>query len=293
MANFELPFSGSVLGHLVDAFQLRSRDGSSVLSGRTASRFFAGERVEPASRAEIFDAFCRAVIAAGLFPNDIRLDVGDAIGQGPSGTAARLSAEAVVAKVCLALSDQWDALAGSLQRHAPGVGLPRLLYGAALRIVTIDLSVRLAGLLWLMRFDGDEPGSPEWVAPRGMAAALRELLRRCAPAVTRDQLAEIVDVSANTVDAWLDTDSRPSDENLQDLAALFQERGVGRIDNLLRSLRLGYGLRHLSDVVVEAVGEKQLTDCALRLAVYPLAMLRLARQSKNPSDEAIFCRRSN
>ena len=80
---------------------------------------------------------------------------------------------------------------------------------------------------------------------------------------TRDELAEQLDVSYNTVDSWLDAGVRPSLENLQKIAGQLAQHteGVGPAA-LISEMRLHYAISSLCDGLARQVGREAVLDLA-------------------------------
>ena len=287
MGTLDLPLSGVVLGHLVEAFDLRRWDTESKLSGRNATRIFGGdERVTPEAEAEIFDGVARAVLASKLFPPVIGLD--DVLPPDAADKVSEVPAHLLLGGHIASLASHWDSMVGALERLAPPVALPRLVLGTCLRLVIVDLAVRLTGLLWLVRSNRTEALPVRWAAEGGISNWLKSLMKESK--VTRDKLADGARVHQNTADGWLDLDSRPSDENLQDIADVFSRDRPEERESLLRDLRVTYGMRHLNKIVCEVIGPRQATALVERLVRYPLAMLDLPRKSGNHGENDLKMR---
>ena len=281
MKTFAPPLSGPVLGDVIEAFDLRRLDHRSVLTKRNSRRYLAGERVSPEAEAEVRVALVEAILEAGLLPPALSSPDPAEAGEGKRAAAVRsLPVRVVVGFLIDNLVHHWDTLSGALRRLSAPVAFPEQAAGACLRLVAIDVAVRLTGLLWLARATEDKPLSDFWMRERGTGAWLRSLQEACKPALTRDELAERLRIHAHTLDGWLDADVRPTDENLMDLAHCFAAHGLGTWEQILQRLRLAFGSRALFQRIEATVGAKQAAGICERMVAYANQLLVFPRQSK-------------
>ena len=198
------PCSGVVLGYVVNAFQLRQWDPGDRLSSRNATRFFAGVRIGVDARLDILRAAAHALLESGvLHPMPpIHADLAEAFtARGPEGEGPEVAWLA-------AITADWDAIAGASCSPPPPVSSVRLAGYAALQMVVVDLSLRLAALLSL-RGAPDGPSLPlYWFRPRGMQDWLRGLMHDAS--LSRGDLAKRTGVDRGLVDLWL-AGGRPCD----------------------------------------------------------------------------------
>lgn len=266
--SFVPPLFGPVLGKLIEVFDLRRFDAHEALAQKTSRRYLAGERVGRDGETRVFRGVADAVMASGLVPAVVRLE--------HLGGSMKLRALLEKAKprdlltaFIASHARQWDQLAGALRHQSAPIAYPRHAAGAYLRLVTIDLSVRLGAMLWLLRGPEGELPAPVWAEPKGVAEWLRALVDRARTSrPTRDEIATDLGVNFKTVDAWLDGQSRPEDPNLVKLANLLSRRGAGEERALLREMRTMFSLQALFGIVIDIVGEKYARDMAARLTGY-------------------------
>lgn len=280
------PLSGKVLALLVEAFDLRQWDCASALSGRTATRFFSAERISPREEDAIWLALAHALIASDLVPRSLAETALQPPIMSEKDTA--LSVDVRLAKVLRVYGGCWDTMVGALRRNAPPVWSPRLLHLVFFQLLAVDFAVRRTGMQWLMRADPDAPVAIPWVADRGIGEWLREHLATAT--LTRDETATLVKVHRHTVDGWLDTDARPRDENLQDLADALAARGLDSRERLLRQLRLVYGLRALFVAACDAIEPEHVANLVVRVIGYARHMIELPRIGKNPGENDLKMR---
>jgi Flp pilus assembly protein TadD len=282
-AILSLPLSGVVLSHIIDAFDLRRWDPNGTLSPRdgTATRFFKGERVGEDAELRIFRATGTALVESGVVPPVFLL--GAPLPAPFAGALDKVPPGEMLAVFLGRVAGHWDELAGALRRASAPVFSERLARLACHQLVTIDLAVRISAVLWLTRSTIEEPPPTPWAVQDGMRSRLRDLHRTTG--LSRDRLAAAARVDEDTLDAWLDGNVRPKDENLHDLVIAFSEHGAGDREALLRELRRAYGLRDLYARLVEDVGDEHASNIAQRLVGYAVWMLGLVRRSKKPVEE--------
>lgn len=276
-AKFNLPESGVVAGHVVDAFDLR-RWNHTVLSGRNASRFFAGKLISAEAQAEMWRAVAQALARSELLPSSMRLAEPT-----PGRTTESVSAE-LFGRCLVQSAERWDRIVGALRAHAPPIGSPRLANGAVLRVAVVDLSVRAAAMHYLMDAPAEALRLPRiWYARARISERLNAL--RCAAGLTLDQLAERARVEPSALDGWIyERGARPNSENLADLANALAETDAER-SALARELGTAYGMRAIFKRVEDGVGVEAAAALVARLRAYPPALLAAVRANEQPVEQ--------
>ena len=242
-------YSRRILRAVVQALDIEDE----VLDGRTARRFYAGEPVNEYNRNQIFDAFGQALITRGLAPetlDDLPEDL-------PMAAAVGMS----VMMVC----GQWDRLMAHVQGRSGRITDVREAGTQCLRLVIVDLALRLFALarLNLASLPGVEP--PTWVLENGIGKILRQHLRQAG--LTRDQLAARLGVSPTSVDNWLDGRNRPSAGNVTALAEELASTGVGRsAGELQRELNRQFSLASLAELLAAGIGRDRVIELTVKLA---------------------------
>lgn len=274
---FNLPSSLVVIGYVVKSFDLYSWDPGEKLSSRQASRCFAGQVIGPDARLDILRAVVHALRDSGVLeplpPIDPTLTNAFA--------ASEASGEGQDVRWLHALAADWDAIAGVSCSPRPRVSSRPLAGYATLQMVMVDLSVRLAGLLEL-RGAAEPPSLPSyWFRPEGIGDWLRCMMDEAG--LTGEELAARAGVAPNTVDTWR-AGTRPQEHLLRRLARALAKTEAATSD-LLRALRLAYGMNALFALVGSRLGLQAATACAERLSTYPTALRRFMRQSRPGSRE--------
>ena len=128
-------YSGQAIGAVVKALDL----DHGVLKERTARRFFAGASVNEHSGTQIFLALGEALVERGIIPEPPLFRQYDA--PTPSIIAAAIERAA----------QRWDSLAATMQSRSGRTEQPGQSAVEFLRIVVVDLAVRVFALMRLAR----------------------------------------------------------------------------------------------------------------------------------------------
>jgi tetratricopeptide (TPR) repeat protein len=270
---FAPPLAGVALSVLADAFGLRRHDKEKALSSSSARRYFRGERVGATTEDTIIRGFAHAWLRSDL----IRVNADN-----PRESFEVFSS--VLQAVVTSSVRHWDTIAGNLPGKTAPITLPRLAGGACLRLLTIDLAVRQMALLWLTGNTHGRPMFDDWCNPDGLGRWLRSGIRRALPTPTRDEIAKELEVHVNRVDDWLDNGGTPEPDNIENLADLLADRGIGPAREVHRRMRLMYGARAVFQVVEKAIGTKQAVATGKRLVHYTNEMLAFPTISRRPQD---------
>ena len=242
-------YSGRVLCAIVQALDIEDE----VLDSRTARRFFAGESVNEYNRNQIFDALGQALITSGLAPETLD-DLPDDL---PMAAAVGMS----VMMAC----GQWDRLMAHVQGRSGKITDVREAGTQCLRLVIVDLALRLFALARLNLASLPEVEPPTWVLENGIGKILRQHLRQAG--LTRDQLAARLGVSPTSVDNWLDGRNRPSADNVTALAEELASMGVGRgTGKLQRELNRQFSLASIAELLAARIGRDRVIELAAKLA---------------------------
>jgi tetratricopeptide (TPR) repeat protein len=196
-----------------------------------------------------------------------------------------LKPEEILARFLHAHAMQWDHLAGAMRRMSAPVEHHRHAASAYLRLVVIDVAVRVGALLWLLQGPDGRLPKPTWADDRGAGLLLRAMLERCGERrPTRDEIAGELGTNFKTVDGWLDGQSRPDDGNILRLAKLLSARGAGEEAALAREIRLVFSLEALSHLVADVVGRRWMVEMMVRVVLYANAIPPFLRHSTLPRE---------
>ena len=247
------PMDGLYSGRVLCAIVLALDIEDDVLDSRTARRFFAGESVNEHNRSQIFDAFGQALITRGLAPetlDDLPEDL-------PMATVVGMS----VMMAC----GRWDRLMAHLQGRSGKITDVGEAGTQFLRLVIVDLALRLYALARsnLAGLPMVEP--PTWVLENGIGKILRQHLREAG--LTRDQLAARLEASPTSVDNWLDGINRPSAGNVTALAEELASTGGGRgAGELQRELNRQFSLASIAELLATSIGRDRVIELTAKLA---------------------------
>ena len=244
-------YSGHVLRAVVQALDIEDE----VLDSRTARRFFAGEPVNEYNRNHIFDSFGEALITRGLAPetlDDLPEDL-------PMAAAVGMS----VMMAC----GHWDRLMAHLQGRSGKITNVGEAGTQCLRLVVVDLALRLFALARLNLVGLPELEPPTWALENGIGNILRQHLRQAG--LTRNQLAARLEVSPTSVDNWLDGRNRPSADNVITLAEELASAGIGRgTEDLQRELNRQFSLASMAELLAASIGRDRVIELIVKLVYF-------------------------
>lgn len=235
------PYSGQILGAVVEALDV----GKGVLADKTAKRMFAGRPVSERSKSERLKALGQEMLDLGVVPN-VDWQAREA------GFREDLETSDVLADVIGLMCEWWDMLMERIQSESVQLVDGGQVGRQFLRLVTVDVSLRMLGWAYLAELELPEPHAPLWAQPNGAGEILRSRLRETG--LRRHQLAGELEVSPTTVDNWLDGRNFPSWFYLPALARKLS-RGQGTdAGDLEARLRRELALARLADAVAAVVG---------------------------------------
>ena len=242
-------YSGSILRAVVQALDIENDD----LRNRTARRFFAGGSVDEFSRNLVFEALGQALIDCGMVPESL-----DAL---PDGVSL---ATAVGMGVGLA-GERWDHLMATIHSRGTTAVDVEAVGQAFLRLVAVDLSLRVFALHRLTGSPLPDVEAPLWVQQNGGGRVLRRHLAQAG--ISRDQLARRLGASYTSVDNWLDGKTRPNRAYVGDLARELAtpENGMAA-ERLEQELRRQLTLAQLADLLAARIGRESVTEITTALA---------------------------
>ena len=160
----------------------------------------------------------------------------------------------------------WRSLQYDTTRYVPEQIVAET-WTAYVRIATIELAVRIAAGMIVAGVPRDRAGFIQYVAESRPGDYLKNLQKGAG--MTREQLAEELAHSDNTVDTWLDKDSKPHSDALHNLATLFaRSPGFPRAPIIEGDLRRLYLLDYIAELLSEFVGADVVTACLEKLSSY-------------------------
>ena len=241
-------YSGRILSAVVQALDIEDE----VLGDRTARRFFSGQHVDEYNRNQIFDAMGQALITRGLAPETLE-DLPDEL---PMASLAGMT--------LMMMSGEWDRLLAHIQGRSGKIADVGEAGAQLLRLVVVDLALRMFALVYLDLAGppGTEP--PAWVLENGIGTILRRHLRRAG--LTRDQLAARAGVSRTSVDNWFDGKIRPSADSVAVLAEGLASVNGRDAGELQRELNRQFALASMADLLAAGIGRDRVIELTMKLA---------------------------
>ncbi len=250
-----LPTSGQIIGALVTRLGIRHP----VLQHRNARRYFAADPerlVKDSTKAEIIDALAEVLTGAGF------------VSPAPERESNHQSAPAL-SSMLQWHTDHWDLMRSGTRRRTVSVEpshLPQV-WEAYVRLAVIDLALRVAAHLHLAGASPEALEVLNWVSVDTRGDFLNQKRRQTS--LTLEDLAEALDVSDHTVDAWLYDGTRPSNENLTKLAETLAERIEGSdAASVGLELRALYWVSDVAALLAEYIGTAAVADIVGRLRKY-------------------------
>ena len=245
-------YSGEILRYVVQALDTKDE----VLDSRTARRFFAGEPKTEYNRAQIFEALGQALIQHDIAPESL-----DAL---PDGVSAAMAIGMAVGLV----GERWDHLMATVQSRGATVVDVGAVGERFLRLVAVDLAVRLFALNRLTGFPLPDPELPLWAQENGGGRVLRHHLHRSK--LSRHTLAARLGASYTTVDNWMDGKNWPSHAYVPALAQELAPSGIGpNAKQFERQLRRELTFARLADLLAASTGRDAVAEtltAAMRFA---------------------------
>ncbi len=258
-------YSGQIIGAVVKALALEQ----SVLKDRTAQRFFAGQPVNEHSRTEIFLALGAALVERGIVP------VPPMFLQYDADIAVFIAASIARAAA------RWDTLLAVIQSRSSTIANPAMAAERLLRLVVVDLSLRVFALARLAGLEPPPPETPLWAQQNGGGKLLRQFTEQAG--LTRDQLAARLEVSYTAVDNWLDSKNRPTPYHV---AALAKElAGVAKTADARQreqTIQRQLTFAHLADLLEPGLGRERITELSAALVRFVRLITEDVRAMERP-----------
>ncbi len=271
---FVPPTSGRILREVVDALQLRQWDPKKTLKNKNTQRYLDGVRVEQKNLGAAVMSIAEAMVRAEFIVIPKISEMGTA------------PPEVLVANIIGILASRWDELAGALRNFSPHISRIDLAALPFLRLAVVDLALRAAALA---KLNGGNPPSetvPTWTRENGSGLLLRELQERCGPRPTREDLARVLEVSDNTIDAWFDGKVRPEEKHIEILAEEFACRTPAETKERLQvQLRRHIAMCDLAGRLAAIVGREELEDLSATFVRLERRAHEFVSESKLPADQ--------
>ena len=260
--------SGKILGAMVKVLNL----DEGFLKDRTARRFFSGHSINENNRAELFESIGAAFVERSLAPEPKFL-------RRYGTTMSQLIGQAVENA-----SRRWDHLLAVAQSRSVAVVDISEASEQILRMVVVDLAVRVFAFMRLTGVKPSCPVTPLWAMRNGSREFLRELAKRSG--MTREKLADRLQVSDTSVDNWLDGKVRPTPNNVAALAeAVAIEDSEATKRRIERQIHNTFTLAEIADLLAKYVGRKRVIEISTALNRFIWLITNEIDQTKRPPIE--------
>ncbi|MCS1412280.1 MAG: hypothetical protein M2R45_05485 [Verrucomicrobia subdivision 3 bacterium] len=225
-----------------------------TLKGRTARRLFAGKPVSEHSRAELFAALGKTTVKLGFVSEPTALEQYD----------LPIPMHHIVGKAFAETAKRWDALLALMQSHSAPIQDHSIAVHGFLRLVIIDLALRLFAFVRLANLDPPDAITPAWTEDNSQRKLLRTLAKDAG--LTREELADRLKTSDTSVDNWLDGKVRPTRKNVATLAeVLTQDSPNPNAHRIEGDIQRHFALAHLADLIVPVIGRKRVKELGTAL----------------------------
>ena len=248
-------YSGRILRAVFQALDIEDE----VLDSRTAQRFFSGQHVDEYNRNQIFDALGQALITRGLAPETLE------------DLPEELPMASVVGMTLMMVCGEWDRLMARIQGRSGKVADVGEAGAQLLRMVVVDLALRMFALAYLDLAGVPGPEPPAWVLENGIGNILRQHLRQAE--LGRDQLAARSGVSPTSVDNWLDGKNRPSAGSVAALSEGLASANGRDAGELRRELDRQFSLASMADMLVAGIGRDRVIELTTKVAHFTRALV--------------------
>ena len=247
-------YSGQVIGAVVEALNL----DHPVLKERTARRFFAGRSVSEYSHAQILRALGQVLVETGIVPVPSAFEKYD------------ISMPNIIAEAIARESQRWDKLVATMQSHSVATDGTASTVTGFLRIVVVDLAVRVFALMRLNELAPSYDETPLWAQENGGGKFLRALTQQAN--LTRSQLTQHLQLMAclgaygTSVDNWLDGNHRPTSENIRSIANVVSDKiPSAEAQKIERDIRRQFTYAYLADLLTAQIGREQTVEMSSTL----------------------------
>ncbi len=275
-AGLRYPLSGQVVGALAEFLRLKGylKEDWAGASYKTVQRYFQGEAIKPETINSIVDAMLDSLIPSSQQSLEPLSSV---------GVNFREWVRALVGDIL----KQWDHLAVENNGGMFPVVEERWLPYPLFRLLSLDLGIRWGGYIGLtMGRDGDAGNCALPLLSRAaLRAAMDSFRERSHSKITVEKLSERVDVSMNTMEAWRQGKSLPTNENLGELASVLATESGERLAQVELSLRLAVGGAACTAFLEKLCGTELAQDFIQALAKSARMTRKFLRTAPIPAEQ--------
>lgn len=261
-------YSGQIIGAVVKALDL----DHPVLKERTARRFFAGQSVNEHNHTEIFLALGEALVDRGIVPDPPLFSQYDA-------TIAKML-PAIIARAAM----RWDSLVAKMQSYSGTTDDPGPAIADILRLVVVDLAIRVFAFLRLSGMEPSGPETPLWAQENGGGKLLRELADRAR--LSRNGLSARLGVSDTAVDNWLDGKNHPTHEHTEAIASVLASQiSDASSQQIAQHIHRLFTFATLADLVAAQIGRGQVIHLSTALSRFIWLITEDVKEMNRPPIE--------
>lgn len=266
-----LPYSGQIIAVVMRAFDIEVESPDP----RTVRRYLSGQPISEYSETEFFLSLGNVLVERGVIPVPEVFKKYDVSMPVIAGCAVARAA------------GKWDRLIAEIRSR----GSRDLDVGVAvtgfLRLVVIDLAVRVFALLRLCKISPSALESPSWARENGGGLLLRELLADSP--LARKDLAEKMGVSYTSIDNWFDGKVKPNRHNQRELGEHFAKVLPNwTSESLIQQIQFRFALAEICDLLSAQIGRETVLDLATALYKFVTLMGEDANRMDRPPIEEAF-----
>ena len=266
-----LPYSGQIIGAVMRAFDIEIESPDP----RTVRRYLSGQPVSENSETEFFLSLGEVLVKRGIVP------VPDVFKE--CDVSMPVIAGCAIARAAV----KWDRLIAEIRSRGGRDLDVRVVVTGFLRLVVIDLAVRVFALLRLCKTPLATLESPSWARENGGGLMLRELLADSP--LTRKDLAEKMGVSDTSIDNWFDGKVKPTLHNQHELGEHLAEAFPNRTrESLIQKIQLRFALTEICDLLSAQIGRETVLELATALHRFVELMEEDAKRMARPPIEEVF-----
>lgn len=241
-----LPYSGFIVGKLADALRLKAalREDFTAVSYKTVQRYFSGSRVKPDAVEQILDALVDSLVPPGLV-----------LGK---GLIEKFQLGLVVRSAIKDYARHWDRMAAEANVHMFEVTKARDLPMPILRLVALDLGIRVGGWAAIRLLKGDPiQWETTWLDGGELRRFIDEHRERLG--LTVHALADKLGVSDQAVEAWRLGASLPTSNNIEALGKVLAGDGLRQVE-VEYTVRVIVAIDQVRGSLKDVIGEDRLGD---------------------------------
>lgn len=251
---YRLPLSGQIIGEIFHILRIPYHDSFS----KEMQRYFGGKRISDYNREQIFYILADALLEEGIIPYPSALEL---------AFKCRWAFKKQLVRGISEYAQRWDSTCVKLRYWAIPYSKKEEFLISCLRLVVIDLALRLASFRYLTELPLLEHEIPLWAKTRGNAMFLRYLKKQCTNKPSNADLADAANVvNEKTLAGWLYQEKRPAKEHIRALAKYFAKHITGSSEiTFTAEMNRHYTLAELCQKISTVIGREKVMELARAL----------------------------